>query len=461
MSAKVIDTEGNLPPFWNRSVVFVANLLGLFFGNEEETQVLANEVGAIDSYGGRLMPILNLLYEGRDNVLVLESEPDMELCEYFRESLGLTLPEHHVLRHSDYMSLTAALKQGASNDELRWGLYSELKANAHKWLDGYVTDDTLADLAGRAGMRTVSSAAGSRSGNNKRMLHEHVESTGLPVVETCLIDSANDLNAALDSLQNSGFRSAVIKSAVGASGIGLMKVESLADRGDIVQQLPDHYFFEGACIVQGWLRPGENDVLHMRSPSVQLFLDDKNVYLYDSTEQILSDDSVHQGNESPPPYYRGEPGLRDELFRQAGEAASWLHAQGYRGTGSVDFLVVNYKDRGAVVYICEINARVTGATYPSLLARHFMPEGTWLMRNLRFGKPVTGEELLGLLRDHHSLFDPSNNEPGILPVNFNRSDDELIHKGQFLCMGANLHRSHALLDLARRDLPVAAETDRD
>lgn len=461
MSAKVVDTEGNLPPFWDRSAVFVANLLGLFFGNEEETEMLANEVGEIDSYGGRLIPILNLIYRGGENVLVLETEPNADLSGYFRNTLGLSLPEQRVLRHSDYQSLTAALRNGASNDELKWGLFDELKAHSANWLDGYVTDDTLADLAGRAGMRTISSPEGSRRGNNKRMLHEHLEAVGLPIVETCLIDSAADLNSALDSLEKSGFRSAVIKSAVGASGIGLLKVESLADRGDIVQQLPDHFFYEGACMVQGWLRPGENGVLHMRSPSVQMFLDDDTVYLYDSTEQILSQDSVHEGNESPPPYFAGEPELRKEMFRQAAEAGRWLHAQGYRGTGSADFLVVNYADRGAVVYVCEINARVTGATYPSLLARNFWPDGAWLMRNLRFGQPVTGQQLLEMLREHGSLFDAERRSPGILPVNFNRGADGLIHKGQFLCVGGNLHQSHGLLDLAKIDLPVAAETDRD
>ena len=41
---------------------FFANLLALFFGNEAETKSLADEVGEIDSYGGRLIPILNLIF---------------------------------------------------------------------------------------------------------------------------------------------------------------------------------------------------------------------------------------------------------------------------------------------------------------------------------------------------------------------------------------------------------------
>lgn len=461
MSAKIVETGGQLPPFWDRSAVFVANLLGLFFGNEAETQMLADAVGEVDSYGGRLMPIIDLIYRGGENVLVLEREPDADLCSYFSETLGLSLPDYWVLPHKDYLKLTRALERGADDSELKYGLFRELKAHRACWVDGYVTDDTLAGVAQRAGMRTIASPEGSRVGNNKRLLHEHLQAIGLPTVETVLIDSTADLGRALDSLQRSGFNSAVIKSAVGASGIGLLKVESLSERGDVASQLPEAFFYEGACMVQGWLKPGEHGVTQMRSPSVQLFLDDETIYLYDSTEQILSQASVHEGNESPPPYLSGEPDLREELFRQAAEAGRWLHAQGFRGTGSADFLVADYEKRGAVVYVCEINARVTGATYPSVLARNFQPEGCWLMRNLRFREPVGGQQLLGLLREHGSLFNPERNSPGIIPVNFNTGPDGLVHKGQFLCVAPDLNQSHALLDRARAELPVAAETDRD
>ena len=46
---KVIARPGHLPEFWDRHAVFFANLLGLFFGNEAETESLTQEVGEIDS----------------------------------------------------------------------------------------------------------------------------------------------------------------------------------------------------------------------------------------------------------------------------------------------------------------------------------------------------------------------------------------------------------------------------
>ena len=140
-------------------------------------------------------------------------------------------------------------------------------------------------------------------------------------------------------------------------------------------------------MVQGWLDETVANVRHMGSPSIQMFLNDSAVSLYDITEQILNADSVHEGNLSPPPYFSKEDLLYEELFRQAAVAGTWLHEQGYRGTASVDFLVVE-QDGSIEVRVCEINARITGATYPSVIARHFLPHDAWLMRNIRFARPL-------------------------------------------------------------------------
>jgi hypothetical protein len=213
-------------------------------------------------------------------------------------------------------------------------------------------------------------------------------------------------------------------------------------------------------LVQGWLECGRGGIKELTSPSVQMFLDDDAVTLFDLTEQILSENSVHQGNESPPPYLDAHPGLADELFGQAADAGAWLHRQGYRGTASIDFLVAFDDAGGFIAYGCEINARVTGATYPSVLARHHLPHGGWLMRNLRMATPVPGGEILQMLDQHGHLFRPGA-EPGILPINFNLGSDDLVTKGQFLCLGASSHDCHELLRAADADLPLRWGYDRD
>lgn len=445
---------GRLPPFWDRNAVFVANLLGLFFGNEEETRLLAEEVGEVTSYGGRLVPVIDLLFAGGGgNLLVLEREPDAELCRYFVEAAGLSLPEQIVLPHRDYLEIGKDLLAGKWPDHPVLG---RIQGHGSDWIDGYVTDATLGALAGRLGRKTISSPEGSHLGNNKRLLHQHLESSGLPVVATELAGGPGEVGGCLERLRRSGFTSGVVKASIGASGIGLVKIASLDDPDTTI---PESFFFEGPCLVQGWLKPGESGIREIRSPSVQMFLNEEAVFLYDLTEQILSQASIHEGNEAPPPYLADRRDLREELLRQGAVAGRWLHAQGYRGTASADFLITFCGDGGFTVYVCEINARVTGATYPSVLARHFLPEGAWLLRNLRFTEPLEGGELLRRLASTGDLFVPGKTEAGVMPVNFNFGPDGLVHKGQFLCLAHSTAGSHVLLELAEFDLPC--EPDRD
>ena len=446
---------GHLPPFWERNAVFVANLLGLFFGNEEETRLLAEEVGEVDSYGGRLVPVIDLLFAGGGkNLLVLEREPDPALCRYFAEVAGLSLPDQVVLPHRDYLEIGKSLLAG---DWPEHPVLGRIEASGVEWVDGYVTDGILGSLAARLGRKTISSPEGSYRGNNKRLLHQHLESAGLPVVATELAGEPGEVRECLERLRRSGFTSGVVKASIGASGIGLVKIASLEDPPEA--GIPESFFFEGPCLVQGWLKPGESGVREIRSPSVQMFLSEEAVFLYDLTEQILSQASIHEGNEAPPPYLADRRDLREELLRQGAEAGRWLHAQGYRGTASADFLVTFDAAGAFTVYVCEINARVTGATYPSVLARHFLPEGAWLLRNLRFTEPLEGAALLHMLEEGGDLFLPGKTEAGVMPVNFNFGPDGLVHKGQFLCLAHSTAGSHVLLELAELDLPC--EPDRD
>jgi hypothetical protein len=454
---RVISAPGELPDFWDRDAVFVANLLGLFFGNETQTRELAREVGEVDSYGGRLVPVLDLLFRGRGrNLLVLEREPDAALCRYFEEVAGLSLPERCVLSHADYLKLGA---ESGADDAAARGVLQRIGAHPAAWVDGYVTDEILARVSQEVGKRTVASPEGSRRGNNKRLLHDFLKETGLPVVEGEAAASPEEVPDALRRLRTAGFSEAVVKSALGASGIGLLKIPSLDETVLASLRVPDHFFYEGAALVEGWLRPGTRGVSSVRSPSVQLFLDEDRLHLYDLTEQILSAGSVHEGNESPPPYLAEEPALREELLRQARVAGSWLHHQGYRGTASADFLVVEREDGHREVFVCELNARVTGATYPSVLARHFIEDGAWLLRNLRFETPLAGDEILGFLAKAGTLFVPGRTEAGVMPINFNFGRDGLVHKGQFLCLAHSSAGSHTLLALAELGLPCAPDRD--
>ena len=105
-------------------------------------------------------------------------------------------------------------------------------------------------------------------------------------------------------LRQLGYSTAVVKAQIGASGYGMIKLNTQNPRLD---SMPNYLFFEGPCMVQGWLDEERPGVRRIGSPSIQMFLDDHTVSLFDWTEQILSEASVHEGNMSPPPYIRRTP----------------------------------------------------------------------------------------------------------------------------------------------------------
>ncbi|HKY08344.1 MAG TPA: hypothetical protein VJQ55_08885, partial [Candidatus Binatia bacterium] len=378
------------PPSWDRRALFFSNIHSIFYGNVDETRQLMDEITGSHSYGGRVMSIFDLLFRERPNFVLLEVAPAPSLIEYLHGELGLSIPRYDTIDRSGYERLATAANLEAA---AKTPLFRKLREHPAEWVDGFVTDAKLVRIAELLGKQTVSSLAGSKNGNNKYLLYCHQLEQQLPVFDTLLAADRKQTRDRFDELAARGYRKAVVKAQIGASGYGMVVV-ALAQPE--IAAVPEFLFFEGPCMVQGWIEDGVLGVRKLASPSVQLFVDHDSVCLYDMTEQILSDQSVHEGNMSPPPVTQQFPELERELWRQAGIAGSWLHRQGYRGTGSVDFLIVERKGRLETI-ICEINARVTGATYPAFLARHFNSKGNWLMRNIAFRQPLAGTDLMGII----------------------------------------------------------------
>lgn len=438
----------HLPRFWDRSAVFVANVLSLFYGNRRQTEILTEQIKGIDSYGGRLLPLIDLLFTGGGNLLVLESEPAGELRGY-HEGLGLSLPE--------VLLTTPATYQGrAPAGGGRAALVERLRAHPAPWIDGFVTDHPLAELAQRAGKRTLSSHAGSHNGNNKLLLHQFLAQEGLPTFDTVTAESARHAAACCRKLQALGYAKVALKAQIGGSGIGML---CLPAAGIDAARIPAYLFHEGPCLVQGWLEDGAGGTELIGSPSVQLFLADHEVSLYDVTEQILGAHSVHEGNVAPPPYAAAQPGAVDQLLAAASRAALWLHSQGYRGTASVDFVLAR-RDGQLQAIAAEINARVTGASYPSILARHFIPGGAWLMRNLRFHPPLPAPAVLAALERERCLFHPGA-DAGVLPINFNLDGNRQVAKSQLLCLARDAAAVQRTCALVERAFHLKWRYDRD
>ncbi len=454
MTIEVKNIPGKLPQFWDRSVIFFANTLSIFYDNIDGLNRLKQQVSGVDTYGGRLVPIINLLFKGDNNLLVLENPPDETLIRYFQDDLGLGLPKIAILSHSAYDSVITQVDK-LLHDEID-PVLTVIHHHQAAWIDGFVSDNVLVNIAKALNKPTITSLDGSKRGNNKFLLHNNLSENGFPVFDTVLASSPDGVLSCIDTLRKKGYKKAVVKSQIGASGIGLTSLPTVS--GGAVS-IPEHFFFEGPCMVQGWLDETVDNIRHMGSPSIQMFVDDSTVSLYDITEQILNADRVHEGNLSPPPYFSRDDRVFEELFRQAAAAGSWLYEQGYRGTASVDFLVVEHG--GSVeVRVCEINARITGATYPSVIARHFLPHDAWLMRNVRFAIPLEDTNLLKMLDQAGYLFHTDMQE-GVLPINFNLDENGNVQKGQFLCLAKNLEGCLLMLEQVESMLPLSWHYDRD
>src|SRR5919108_2495086 len=92
MAPKVKITPGKLPPFWDRNVLFFCNLQSVFFENQAAADDLIEEIFGAQSYGGRIISILNLLFKNGPNKILLESAPEPHLLDYLSSDLQLSLP---------------------------------------------------------------------------------------------------------------------------------------------------------------------------------------------------------------------------------------------------------------------------------------------------------------------------------------------------------------------------------
>jgi len=447
-SACLINLD-RLPSFWKGNCVFVSNILALFFGNKDQTLELEREVGAIETYGGRMIPVLDLLFQGGKNLLVLEKEPDEVLTRYY-QSLGLKTPEVCELPRGFFESFAAGEGESIA-------FADRLKRHTAGQLTGFVTDAALGEFSRALGKELIGSVEGCRKGNNKYLLHQHLEYLGLPIFDTCEAKDAAGVLRALDVFRGKGYRYAVMKSQIGASGIGIRKfnlAQTISTR-----EVPDYMFYEGPVLVQGWLDQTVKGVEYIASPSLQLFVGEQGCKLYALTEQILSRDGVHEGNVSPPPCVEVYPEIKAKMLRQAELLAGWLTAQGYIGTASIDYHAIR-RDNQTEVRVCEINARVTGATYPAVLAKHFLPEQYWLMRNVRFSNSLKGETILAAMHEHSILFDKAK-ERGILPFNFNTDSQGRVIKGQFLFMAEDRAGLDVLVQTLQKTMTSFGGYDRD
>jgi len=447
-SPKVKVQLGRLPECWPFSAIFLANLDCIFFGDPLKTEEIARNVMGFHGYGARMLPILGLLFRGGRNLLVLQEEPNQDLAAFFRDRLGLSLPELAYARMPDGC--------GLGRLDIEEPALERMRGADREVLDGYVTDTHLERLAAEINKRNLNTQESCRLANDKIALNRFLSERGLPVFDGGESGSDKELRRILSDLTALGYRKAAVRAAIGASGFGMQ----LISLKEAPEPLSDVLKAEDRLLVQGWVEEGRLGCSGVASPSVQFFCgQDNRVALYDFTDQLLSNDSIHEGNLSPPISIAGEEPLKSMILGQAMEVAAWVAGLGYLGPGSVDFLIWR-KQGSPQVLVCEVNARVTGATYPSLLALYCNPGGAWLMRNMVFGPCMTVREFLHFLEGKKLLFSLQRRR-GIIPVNVISAANGQIFKCQLLFLASSSPECLAMMEEFPGLLPSYCRFERD
>ncbi|MFQ5508400.1 MAG: hypothetical protein ACE5FN_03590 [Leptospirillia bacterium] len=443
---------GQMPRLWRGSALFFGDLYAIFYGEPEKTRQLQESVSGFFGYGGRLIPMLDLLYQGADNVLILQEHPNPEALAFFSERLGLSLPDIHVLDHRDYQNFGEGLARNPALSDL-------LKTHPATDIDGYVTDPQLERIAATLNKTVVNSYKESRDANDKVALFRFLGEAGLPMFDGGEVPPS-ELEDALNALADKGYAKAAVRSSLGASGFGVATLDlDPTHPSDLFTALPGHMLMEERLMVQGWVEPGNRNVKTVTSPSVQFFTDGNGITLFDLTGQLLRHAAIHEGNVAPPLDLPGDSGVVNELIEQSKEVVQWVASTGYRGTGSIDYLVYE-RGKQVEVRVCEVNARVTGATYPALLARHFLPGKAWLMRNFGFEPEMGCGGLIDFLESENQLFVPGRRE-GVLPLNFICDGDGRVVKAQLLFLGGRPERCAEMLGRLSHLFPEHARYERD
>lgn len=226
---------------------------------------------------------------------------------------------------------------------------------------------------------------------NKRNFLKLCQSVGAPMPPT------RDVRAFWQKfLPPVGFCQAWHKPLVGASGNGMARTTGFGPTWREILRRP--------CPFQ--LQRHVDGVVC----STQLLLGERGVMVLSTTDQVMVGrfDNEHAGNAFPSLYGK-------ELTELARCLGNLVYGLGYRGFCGFDFMVEADQSRGVIVYVLEMNARLTGAHYPLALAQKLHLE-QFLHRSVEGLRPDLREPqaLLASLGEASQLWTRDRPE-GVIP----------------------------------------------
>jgi len=250
----IVSDHRRMPPLHRGGALYLGNLYAIFYGDGSRTRELMGRVSGFFGYGGRLLPIVDLLYPQGPNLLLLEQIPDPPLLDLLGGHLALSLPRFEVIEPEQ----ASTFEQGLAS---RPDLLPQAGIQPGFWIDGFVADAELERLGHHFGLRPATTCIASRHANDKSRLRLFLESQGLPRFDGGLVHNLEDVARMGIQLRGMGYRRAALRAAIGASGFGFWPVD--LEGGDPLPD-PPHLFEHGPAQLEGRLAPGST--ASMRSP---------------------------------------------------------------------------------------------------------------------------------------------------------------------------------------------------
>ena len=108
-----------------------------------------------------------------------------------------------------------AISEGTtSNDvvkELK-EIIQDVNSQNAQYLDGFITDDKLLSWSKRLDKNLINSPEICSGANNKLKLHHFLQKEGLPVFDTEIINSPDDIYKLAESFETKGYKKIIVKS---------------------------------------------------------------------------------------------------------------------------------------------------------------------------------------------------------------------------------------------------------
>ena len=368
-------------------------------------------------YDKRIFPLLE-----KDDFTIFAEKIDSFLWDYYR-SLDLAKIKPKNIFYADsylkYPSLTKAVLADKN-------LIQRLKQEKFHFLMPYIESYDMGKLAGEIGAFLFRSADFTDWINNKSNYRKVLRELKLPLIpgyQTNLEKAKRHFK----ELKKRGFKKVVLKKERSVSGFSVFVTEK---EEDFDQCLKDNLSEQKSFVLEGFIE----DVRY--SPNFQYFITENNVEFIVATDQILEKDRVSYSGNLYPSFLIKKPAVLKTINEMSEKICGYLQTKRCFGLAGIDYIVT----KQGKVYSTEVNARINGSTFPSLIIEKLFGEDAnihWLFKTFHF-KPVSFENLFNKFK----YFIKKRGDFGVLPIGVDLL--ESMGEGQFMIISRS---SKELYDL--------------